>query len=128
MDNSYKNSIVTREYLRNHPNEIFVFGDNLIRKGKGGAAILRDEPNTYGFITKKYPNNDDSSFYRLEEYELTLADELRSLERTIEWKTDKIFLISKLGAGLANKYNIWSIIEPALRELANRYPNVKLLF
>jgi len=52
---------MTKEYLRAHPEVIFVFGDNLIHRGKGGAAKLRDEPNTYGFITKKYPNNIDSS-------------------------------------------------------------------
>ena len=44
---------ITQKYLREHSNEIFVFGDNILRKGHGGAAALRNEPNTYGFITKK---------------------------------------------------------------------------
>ena len=55
--------IITKEYLRNNLNNMFVFGDNLLRRGYAGAASLRDEPNAYGFITKKAPNNDDKSFY-----------------------------------------------------------------
>jgi hypothetical protein len=33
---------ITKKYLENHPNHIFVFGDNSLRQGKGGAASLRD--------------------------------------------------------------------------------------
>lgn len=55
LDNmaKYENFIVTKQFLDNNPNAIFVFGDNLLRVGYGGAAILRDHPQTYGFITKK---------------------------------------------------------------------------
>ena len=68
---------ITKKFLQENPNVIFVFGDNLLRKGKGGAAKLRDEPNTYGFITKKAPNNQDSSFYRPIEYRYIFEEELR---------------------------------------------------
>lgn len=121
--------IITREYLRTHPNEVFVFGDNLDGDGYGGAASLRDEPNTYGFITKKHPDNMDSSFYRPFGYCVTFFDEMRELCDQIEENPRHTFLISKLGAGLANKYNIWElVIEPVIRILPNIYPNVKLLF
>jgi len=50
------NFFVSRGYLQTHPEYIFVFGDNLDRKGKGGAAKLRDMPNSLGFITKRHPN------------------------------------------------------------------------
>ena len=33
--------------LKNNPNKIFVFGDNLKRKGEGGQAIIRGEENAY---------------------------------------------------------------------------------
>jgi hypothetical protein len=49
---------IAREYLRSHPDHVFVFGDNLLGRGLGGAAALRREPNTFGFITKKRPDND----------------------------------------------------------------------
>lgn len=119
--------IVTREYLRSHPTHIFVFGDNLKRKGKKGAAELRDEPNTYGFVTKRAPNNLDQSFYRPENYRLLFEFELKLLEMAIE-KGEYTFLISQLGAGLANKYNIWEkVIKPGLESL-RKYPNVVFLW
>jgi len=50
--------IVMREYytpqlLRAYPNYAFLFGDNEQRKGKGGQARIRDEPNAFGVRTKK---------------------------------------------------------------------------
>ena len=124
---------ITKEYLRQNPNHIFVFGDNLTRKGKAGAAALRDEPNTFGFITKKYPSNYDSSFYRPEEYREVFNSELETLISFIEdslcWDGHpKLYLISKLGSGLANKYNIFEeVIEPGL-EILKKYKNVKFLY
>jgi hypothetical protein len=109
---------VTEEFLKANPNVTFVFGDNLIRKGKGGAAVLRDEPNAYGFITKKAPNNADESFYRPPEYADTFYAELLQLAREIEKNPERTYLISKLGAGLANRYKIYEvIIEPGLKKL-----------
>ena len=54
---------IDRDYLRNNPDDIFVFGDNWLRDGHGGAALLRDEPNTYGFITKIAPTHRDEDFF-----------------------------------------------------------------
>jgi len=109
---------VTAEFLRLHPTYVFVYGDNLVRKGKGGAAKLRNEPNTYGFVTKKYPNNQDRSFYRPDEYAEVFEVELRKLTKEIESNPHKLYLISKLGAGLANKYDICDkVIVPGLNEL-----------
>ncbi len=54
--------------VRNMSDYLFVFGDNDIKVGKGGQAIIRDEPNTIGIPTKKYPNNKTSSFYYDTEY------------------------------------------------------------
>ncbi len=119
---------ITKEYLRNHLNFVFIFGDNLDRKGKRGAATLRDEPNTFGFITKKHPDNLDSSFYKPKEYKRVFTNELTNLLRTIESNTNVTFLVSKLGAGLTNRYKIWEkIIQPGLEQL-KPYPNVKLLY
>ena len=119
---------ITKTYLQNNPNHVFVFGDNLLRVGKGGAATLRDELNSYGFITKKAPNNNDNSFYRPEEYQEIFDDELNKLKNIIQTNPNKLFLISKLGGGLANKYNIFEkIIQPGLEEL-KRFNNVQFLF
>lgn len=118
---------ITEFYLKQNPNCIFVFGDNLQRKGRGGAAKLRDEPNSYGFVTKKAPNNNSGSFYKPQEYQEKFDSELRKLIKEIEKNPDKTFLISKLGGGLANKYNIYEeVIEPGLKKLKG-YSNVEFL-
>jgi len=112
---------ITKEYLRSHPNEIFVYGDNVIRQGHGGAAKLRDEPNTYGFITKIRPNNHPTSFFTKSEYKKVLDMEITKLEqfifyRPFSFEIDR-FLISPVGSGLANKHGIWELIEPRLKML-----------
>jgi|GEM_PF-800088 len=38
--------------LRQYPNYGFIFGDNEKRTGKGGQAVIRDEPNAIGVRTK----------------------------------------------------------------------------
>jgi hypothetical protein len=120
--------IITREYLRSNPNHIFVFGDNLLRVGHGGTAKLRDEPNTYGFITKKAPTYKDEDYYTLEEFEDVFLNELIKLQLLISAAPNKTYLISKIGAGLANKYKIWDkIIEPNLKKQLS-FDNVKFLW
>lgn len=128
MQSHSNEKFITIGYLRENPNHIFVFGDNTIRKGKGGAAITRDEDNTYGFITKRLPDSNDGSYYKPQEYLPIFRDEMIKLIHTIIYNPNKTFLISKLGAGLANKYMIYEkVIKPGLHEL-KRYPNVEFLF
>lgn len=121
--------IITKEFLRNNPNIIFVYGDNTCHRGKGGAAALRDEPNTYGFVTKRYPSNEDDSFFTPEEYETVFVEEMNKLEKYISENPNKLFYISKLGSGLANRFSIFEyVIYNGLIDLESRYENVKLLF
>lgn len=121
-------TIITRTYLRSHKDHIFVFGDNLLRRGKGGAAILRYEPNVYGFITKKAPTYEDSDYYTVDEYRSVFESELKKLIETILRNPYKTFLISRLGGGIANKYQIYEhVIQPGLQVL-KKYKNVQFLF
>lgn len=59
-------TVETTCYARNY---LFLYGDNDIHRGKGGQAVIRDMPNTYGIPTKKLPNNHPNSFYTDEEYD-----------------------------------------------------------
>lgn len=43
------------EDLRNNSDKIYIFGDNTEGWGKGGQAIVRDEPNAFGISTKDSP-------------------------------------------------------------------------
>lgn len=119
---------ITKEWLRQHPNCIFVFGDNTQRFGQGGAAKLRYEPNVYGFITKKYPNHTNDAYYKPTEYMSVFESELEKLISEIESNPGKTYLISRLGGGLANKFGIFEkVILPNIKVL-NVYENVRFLF
>lgn len=107
----YKDITITHEFLDFNPNAYFVFGDNLERKGRGETAKLREHPHTIGFITKKFPDDSDSSFYKPEEYSCIFFEELKKLSKIIEKKPDKTFYISSLGSSpLANRYRIWELL------------------
>jgi hypothetical protein len=125
----YNNFIVTKEFLDKNEDAVFVFGDNTIRQGYGGAAILRDHPRAYGFITKKYPDNRDESFYRPEEYQVDFLASAVELMLFVEQNIDKTFYISQLGGGLANKYKIWEkVVKPGLIKYFTEYENVVFLW
>lgn len=57
------------EYVRKHPKYLFIYGDNDIQRGKGGQAIIRDEPNALGIPTKKIPSYSLKAYYTDDEYE-----------------------------------------------------------
>ena len=120
--------MITKKYLRKNIKHIFVFGDNELRIGKGGAAFLRNEPNTYGFITKKQPSTNKEAYYTVKEYQKVFNKELGKLIIEINNNPKQTYLISKLGSGLANKYFIWeNIIKKELLTLIE-YKNVQLLW
>jgi hypothetical protein len=125
----YENFIVTKEFLDQDPNAVFIFGDNLRRVGYGGAAALRDHSQTYGFITKKNPDNMDESFYRPESYAIDFLVYAVELQLFIEKNMDKTFYISQLGGGLANRYKIWEkVLKPGLEKYFSGYDNVVFLW
>ena len=114
--------IITKEFLRNNPNVVFVFGDNCERRGLGGAAALRHEPNSYGFITKVSPNNNDISFFRPKNYVGMFKEEVKLLALEMLSNPDKTYYISRLGGGLANRYGIFEkVIQKYLPELLKRF-------
>ncbi|MFC4236413.1 hypothetical protein ACFOY8_14505 [Thalassospira xianhensis] len=55
--------LYTRDMARAEPDTLFVFGDNMLRKGyKGQAAALRGEPNAVGIPTKNWPSSKDGAY------------------------------------------------------------------
>jgi len=88
---------------RENPDKIFVFGDNTIRKGKKGQAVIRDEPNAFGIITKRYPSNKYGSFLsdNKDDKMLVLKDLVKLRELAYNGKTI-VFPKDGLGTGLAN--------------------------
>ena len=55
---------ITRQMLRDEPDTLFVFGDNMQRRGMGGQAFsMRGEPNAVGIPTKKSPSMRPEAFF-----------------------------------------------------------------
>jgi hypothetical protein len=54
---------LSEELCQRCPDLTFVFGDNLRGIGKGGQAIIRDEPNAFGVPTKRKPSMTPGSFF-----------------------------------------------------------------
>lgn len=121
--------VITADWLDNHPKYVFVFGDNTIHAGYGGAAALRDHLSALGFITKRYPGNDDKDFFTPETYMPIFLEEVKRLYNTANNHPDKVYLISKLGAGLANRFQIFEkVVEPSIKGLLSSLDNVKFLW
>lgn len=121
---------ITHDYLLEHPQYVFVFGDNALRKGYGGAAKFRNHPNTYGFITKKAPNNNDGSFYTPEEYWPVYQREIQAFRQHYEEHPEvEKYLVSPIGGGLANQYGIFEqIVHPNLRKDLSDLDRIVYLF
>ena len=65
---------IKRDYVRANRDKLFLFGDNLERKGYGGqATAMRDEPNAIGIPTKKSPSYKNDAFFTDDEFEQNKA-------------------------------------------------------
>lgn len=61
---------ITREFVQQNPDKVFLFGDNLERVGMGGqAGAMRGEPNAVGIPTKKSPAMGEDAFFTDDEFE-----------------------------------------------------------
>ena len=95
---------ITRKYIREHPEKVFVFGDNMNRFGFGGQAKeARGEKNTIGIPTKWYPNNREESFFTDEEFSTVLEriDEAFRLIDKSKKEGKEIVFFPHIGEGLA---------------------------
>lgn len=85
-----------------NPEKIYVFGDNLIGKGKGGQAVIRDCPNAFGIPTKRLPSDSEDAFFSDKEEEITITrNKLRELYKLALKGKEIVFPVDGLGTGLA---------------------------
>ena len=95
----------TRELIKENPNTLFVFGDNIIRQGYGGqAATARGEPNSVGIPTKHFPDNSKSSFFTNNDFDLFLTSSKNSIEKLTKHVVsgkDVVLPYDGIGTGLA---------------------------
>ena len=87
---------------------LFIFGDNDIKKGCGGQAVIRYCKNAYGIPTKKYPSNNPDSFYTDLEYDMNCKKIMNAIMHIIKIseKYNEInFPSDGFGTGLARLQN-----------------------
>jgi hypothetical protein len=64
----YRMKHITRGYVRDHPDVLFMFGDNMAGRGFGGQAkAMRGEPNAVGVPTKWKPSWSEDAYFKQED-------------------------------------------------------------
>ncbi|MHA1591486.1 MAG: DUF7831 domain-containing protein [Candidatus Heimdallarchaeaceae archaeon] len=122
---------ITRKYVREHPEKIFVFGDNCLHSGYGGQAKeMRGEPNAYGIPTKRYPTMDENAFFTDDDFENLIVFIDDAIEKIpIDGRE---IVVLPLGTGLAQlpqraprvyKYLVSALILLKGKERKKNYEN-----
>ena len=94
-------SHIAREYVRNYPDCIFLFGDNLKGRGYGGqAAEIRGEPNAIGIPTKRYPAMEEGACFKPEDFD-TIKPIVDRIFESIPKDKTVVIPTSGIGTGLA---------------------------
>ncbi|MNK40195.1 hypothetical protein D3C87_588380 [compost metagenome] len=89
---------------RSNPTWAFVFGDNAIRRGTKGQAVIRNEPNAIGVRTKWYPNYEEASYFTDLAYDDICAlidQDFEVIEELLREGCTVVFPEAGLGTGLA---------------------------
>lgn len=113
---------IIRQDLRDNPQWLYVFGDNMTRLGLGGqAARMRGEPNAVGIPTKRRPSMAEEAFFTdrdLHPFIIASRDDIKRLRAhsgTIVWP------MAGIGTGRAQLERrapkIWVVIEELRFEL-----------
>lgn len=65
----YINNYITPAMLDANYGDVWLFGDNLAYRGKGGMArVMRGHPRCWGVPTKWYPSMKETDFFTDEDY------------------------------------------------------------
>jgi alkylated DNA repair dioxygenase AlkB len=96
----FKKTLWTIADTRKNPNTIFIFGDNLLKRGKKGQAIIRDAVNAFGIPTKRKPATSLDSYFSDKTFEQNKID-INNAFLEIPQGKDIVLAKADLGAGLA---------------------------
>ena len=94
-----KSNMITSEFIKSHPDWMFLYGDNLLQKGEEGHRILyKDLPNCIGIPTKRKPcHRDDSFFYDKDFTEVTSLIRNTLVTPILTLSYSKIILVPGIG-------------------------------
>jgi hypothetical protein len=98
---------ITREEVRNHPERVYIFGDNMEGRGFGGqAAAMRGEPNAIGVPTKWQPERTPRAYFTDDDWcdgdvRHAIRQAFALIERALADGRDVVIPADGLGTGLA---------------------------
>lgn len=118
---------LTVDLCRAIPEAIFVFGDNLVKSGTAGQAIIRNEPNAFGIPTKRYPATTEHSYFHDAKCEKEhVLRSLRTLyERVRDHQLDVFWPTSGIGTGLAKMPEKSPLIYGEMCEILQRHFGIR---
>ncbi len=102
-----RQKIITRNEVRRYRECIYVFGDNMLRRGLAGQAKeMRGEPNTIGIPTKRFPTNTYNAFFTNTDWDNALIRNaimfaISDIKSALYDNTDVIIPADGIGTGLA---------------------------
>jgi hypothetical protein len=118
-----------RRDLRENRSQLFVFGDNLLRRGLGGQAReCRGEPNAVGIPTKRRPSNSPDAFLTdadLAVWRTACGPDFERIESWLNASKIVVFPEAGLGTGRAQLEQsapiIWAELQEWLDKLKRNY-------
>lgn len=109
---------IKRADLVNNPQWLYVFGDNMVRRGLGGQAKeMRGEPNAVGIITKRFPSMSEGAFLTDKDYDEWVRMSKSDIARLEGHDGVVIWPANGVGTGLANLMERAPRIYGAIKEL-----------
>lgn len=123
-----KQKYIMREDLRNNPDWMYLFGDNVQRTGLGGQAKeMRGEPNAVGVATKIFPSGEPVAYFTDDDYFNNVSIMLEDLSPAIGHLQEGGTLIipsDGLGTGLSDLANRAPRTNRALQDLIGYLYNI----
>lgn len=93
--------LLSKKTAKENRDKIYVFGDNLIGKGKKGQAVIRDEENAFGIPTKKNPGTAKEDYFTDSEIEENKKAIDLAIEKILKQEKEVVFPKDGIGTGLA---------------------------
>lgn len=122
------NAIIFDDYYspkicEENPQLLFVFGDNIIRKGTGGQACIRYMKNSKGIATKRLPTMNHNAFFSdlEEEGEIIYNDFMFILNYAKMYNLTICFPRDGLGTGLSKMPEKSPLLFKYLNNLIEQY-------
>ena len=118
-------NLIARQLVREHPKDVWLFGDNVYHTGMGGmAAEMRGEPNCVGIPTKIYPHMDENAFFHDCDFDWAtkvINNDLALAKQRAAILGGNIIIPYGIGRGLAKlpekSPRIWAYLQERLEEL-----------